>query len=126
MPGKADGYQTWIQTITGLYILLILECEPAHGHKIAGEIKRRTEGTISPNPNALYPLLRTMEERGYIAGSWDNPDTRGKRIYELTVEGVACIPPLRAKFQQRLVEAERRLQILRHDLLLREEGDRHA
>lgn len=125
MPGKTEGYQTWVQAITGLYILLILEGGAAHGHKIAGEIKCRTEGTISPNPNALYPQLRMMEERGYITGKWENPDTRGKRIYQLTAEGAACIPHVRAKFQQRLAEAERRLQILRRDLVLSEEGDKH-
>lgn len=117
VPGKTGDYKTWVNIITGLYALIILEREPAYGHKIAGEIKCRTDGAISPNSNALYPLLRTMEERGYITSSWEKPDTRGKRIYTITGEGIACIPILRAKFQQRLEEAEGRLQILRRDLL---------
>lgn len=114
---KSDEYQTWIKIVTALYVLIILEREPAHGHKIAGEIEQRTSGTVSPNSNALYPLLRAMEERGYISGNWDNPDTRAKRIYNLTAEGTAYLPILRMKFQQRLEDAERRLQILRSDLL---------
>lgn len=121
MSGKMENYQTWVNIITGLYALIILEREPAYGHKIAGEIKYRTEGAVSPNSNALYPLLRKMEERGYIASSWEKPDTRGKRIYHITEEGIARIPSLRAEFQQRFEEAERRLRILRSDLLSNKE-----
>lgn len=117
MSKKEDHYLTWIKIVTGLYVLVILEQGPMHGHKIACEIKRRTEEHISPNSNALYPLLRIMEERGYVIGSWENPDTRGKRIYSITEEGIAYLPILRAKFQQRLEQAERRLRILRGDLL---------
>ncbi|MEG6586656.1 PadR family transcriptional regulator [Dendrosporobacter sp. 1207_IL3150] len=117
MTKKTDNYQTWVKIITGLYVLVILEKEPAHGNKLASEIKRRTEGTISPNSNALYPLLRIMEELGYINGSWENPDTKGKRIYKITDEGVAYIPILREKFEKRLEQAEQRLEILRKDLL---------
>ena len=58
-----------------------------------------------------------MEEKGYITGDWEKPDTRGKRIYNITAEGIARIPFLRTMFQQRLEEAEQRLQILRNDLL---------
>jgi len=122
---KEDSYQTWVKMLTGLYVLTILQQEPAHGHKIAGEIRRRTDGAISPNPNALYPLLRIMEERGYVAGGWENPDTRGKRIYRITAEGTAYIPILRTKFAQRLEEAEQRLQILRRDLLSTRVEDKH-
>ncbi|MDF2635053.1 MAG: lineage-specific thermal regulator protein [Pelosinus sp.] len=121
-----ENYQTWVNIITGLYSLIILEREPAYGHKIAGEIKCRTGGAISPNSNALYPLLRKMEERGYITSSWEKPDTRGKRIYNITAEGISRIPSLRAEFQQRLEEAEVRLQILRSDLLSNKEVDIHG
>lgn len=125
MSRRTDEHQTWVNTIMGLYILTILEQGPAHGHRIASEIKCRTEGVISPNPNALYPLLRLLEDKDYIAGNWENPDTRGKRIYKITAEGSAYIPALRVKFKQRLLDAERKLALLRRDLLLGTEEDRH-
>ena len=120
---KAGNYQTWVNLTTGLYVLIILERHPAHGHKIAGEIESRTNGAVSPNSNSLYPLLRIMEERGYIVGNWENPETRGKRIYQITPEGIAYIPTLKAKFELRLEEAEQRLRILRSDLLSAKEED---
>lgn len=117
MPSKENDYKTWIKSIIGLYVLVLLEQEAAHGNKIAEEIRRRTHDTISPNPNALYPLLRAMEERGYITGSWNNPETRNKRVYAITEQGLAFIPVLREKVRARLDELERKIQILRKDLL---------
>jgi PadR family transcriptional regulator PadR len=113
----AEHYQTWVKMITALYVLDILAQESAHGNKIAEEIKRRTQGTSTPNPNALYPLLRKMEERGYIVGSWDNPDTRNKRVYTITEQGEAYIPALREKVAQRILESQQKLEILYNDLI---------
>lgn len=116
MPRKGNDYQTWVKMITGLYILLILQSGPAHGNKIADEIKRHTAGAMRPNPNALYPLLRLMEERGYVSGNWDNPETRNKRIYHISATGAQYIPDLQAKVKERLDESLKKLEILRDDL----------
>lgn len=113
---KDNEYKTRVKALVGLYILTILEQSPAYGNEIAELIKGRTLGMISPNPNALYPLLRKMEERGYIVGSWDKPDTRNKRVYSITEQGVSYIPTLREIVRQRINESERKLQILRRDL----------
>ena len=40
-----------------------------------------------PSPGMVYPLLREMEEKGYIIGSWDQPDKRSIRRYRITDEG---------------------------------------
>jgi len=63
MKSKKDEYKTGVKIITGLYILKIVQNGPAYGNKIAEEIKARTQNSITPNPNALYPLLRKMEGR---------------------------------------------------------------
>lgn len=121
MQNIASSPKTWIKIITGLYILKILRQGPAHGNKIAEIIKRRTEQTLSPNPNFLYPLLRFMEENGYITGEWTNPSTRGKRVYSITTAGTGVIPALEARVAQKLRELERRLSVLRRDLLEEDE-----
>ncbi|OPY56195.1 MAG: Transcriptional regulator PadR-like family protein [Pelotomaculum sp. PtaU1.Bin035] len=115
--GKKNEQETLARLIIGLYILKILEQGPAHGNKMAMEIKRRTQGIYTPNTNALYPLLRTMEERGYISGEWDSPVTRGKRVYTIKDAGVAYIPTLELMMQEKLKQAERWITILRTDLL---------
>ena len=118
MTSKSDEYKTGVKIITGLYILMILQKGPAYGNQIAEEIKERTQNMITPNPNALYPLLRRMEEDGYITGQWDNPETRSKRVYTITAAGSLLLPVLQNKVKERFVERERKIAILREDLQL--------
>jgi len=118
MASKSDEYKTGVKMITGLYILKILRKHPAYGNKIAEEIKERTQNLITPNPNSLYPLLRMMEEDGYITGEWDNPETRSKRIYTITKAGSLLVPVLQDKVKERFMERERKIAILRADLQL--------
>ncbi len=117
MSERTNDYLSYMRLVLGLYILKILRQGPAHGNKIAEEIKRRTKNYYSPNTNLLYPLLRIMEEKNYIVGVWDNPATRGRRIYTITQVGSAYIPELEAKLKERLEEAEARIAILKSDLL---------
>ncbi len=117
MPKKKSNYETLMNLIIGLYILKILQQEPAYGNKLAAEIKRRTQDSYTPNTNALYPLLRKMEERGYIVGEWDSLMTRGKRIFTITDVGIARIPALEELLQERITEVERKMRLLRTDLL---------
>ena len=118
MTSKSDEYKTGVKIITGLYILKLLQNKPAYGNKMAEEIKKRTQNLIMPNPNALYPLLRKMEEDGYITGQWDNPGTHSKRVYTITETGSSLVPVLQERVKERLVERERRIAILREDLQL--------
>ncbi|WP_378953295.1 PadR family transcriptional regulator [Pelosinus sp. sgz500959] len=117
MAKKKNNYETLMNLIIGLYILKILQQESAYGNKLATEIKHRTQGAYTPNTNALYPLLRIMEEKGYIVGEWDSLVTRGKRIFTITEVGIARIPALEVMLQERIEDVERRMAILRTDLL---------
>lgn len=116
-----DNYIPWMKLILALYVLKILESDAAYGNKIAEAVKKCTSNVINPNTNALYPLLRVMEERGYITGSWDNPDRRSKRIYHITEAGRQYVPILEKKVQERLNEMESTIAILRKNLF---ESDR--
>ncbi|MDR3562327.1 MAG: PadR family transcriptional regulator [Negativicutes bacterium] len=117
MAEKNNDYLSYMRLVLGLYILKILQQEPAHGNKLAEEIKRRTQTAYTPNTNALYPLLRVMEEKGYIVGEWDSPITRSKRIYTITEDGIARIPALEVMLEERLKHVEWKVATLRMDLL---------
>jgi DNA-binding PadR family transcriptional regulator len=109
--------KTWIKIVTALYILKILQTGPAHGNNIAEQIRVRTCNALSPNPNFIYPLLKSMEDSGYIAGEWEKPGIRGKKVYRLTDKGREYLPQIRITVQQKFQEIERRMEILRSDLL---------
>jgi PadR family transcriptional regulator len=70
-----------------LLVLHLIAREPAYGNRLIEEIEEITEGVISVNPNTIYPLLRELESRGLIEGSWEHPDRRTRRYYAITKEG---------------------------------------
>lgn len=103
----------WIKLVTGFLIITILKEKSAYGNQIAEEISRLTEDTIKPNPNFIYPLLRQMEEDGYVHGSWENPKTRGKRIYTLTVSGLAYFERVKEVVKFKFLELEQCQTVMR-------------
>lgn len=61
--------------------------------KSAGkDIFARTHNTYKPNPNELYPVLRLLEDKGFVKSQWDSPDKRSRRIYTITTRGRQAIP----------------------------------
>ncbi|MBP2654853.1 MAG: lineage-specific thermal regulator protein [Firmicutes bacterium] len=117
MAKKVEDYESYMRLTLGLYILKILKHGPAHGNRMVTEINRRTEGAYTPNTNALYPLLRRLEEKSYIVGEWASSETRSKRIYTITEAGITRVPELEVLLEDRLKKLERKIKILRTDLL---------
>jgi PadR family transcriptional regulator PadR len=70
-----------------LYILYLLKDKSYYGNEIIDEIKSRLDGKWEPSPGMVYPLLRDLEEDGYIIGWWEEPDKRSIRRYRLTDQG---------------------------------------
>ncbi len=76
----------------GLLPLLVLHyaaAAPAYGNQLIEQIAALTGGALTVNPNTMYPLLRQLEGRGLIAGEWEHPERRTRRIYSITAEGRA-------------------------------------
>ncbi|MDF2565998.1 MAG: transcriptional regulator, PadR-like family [Massilibacillus sp.] len=105
---KNKDSKTWIKILTALLILKILKRKSTYGNQIAEEIKKNTQETIEPNPNFLYPLLREMEAVGYLEGYWENPNTRGKKIYTITESGCNYLQDLKKVVHTKFLEIERR------------------
>lgn len=59
-----------------------------YGNEIKDEIKKRLENKWEPSPGMIYPLLRQLEEEGYIRGAWDEPSKRSIRRYRITDNGI--------------------------------------
>lgn len=82
----------WKRLLTATFVLDILSKESNYGNRIEREIYERTNNVYRPNPNELYPVLRYMEETGFVESTWDSPDKRSKRIYRITGKGRAAVP----------------------------------
>ncbi|WP_025641142.1 PadR family transcriptional regulator [Schnuerera ultunensis] len=70
-----------------LYILHLLKEKNYYGNEIIEEIKSRLSNKWEPSPGMVYPLLRELEEEGYVTGWWEEPDKRSIRRYRLTDSG---------------------------------------
>jgi DNA-binding PadR family transcriptional regulator len=75
------------KTIVPLLILHLLKKGPEHGYGLMERIAAMTGDVMPVNSNTMYPLLRRLEERGFIAGEWEHPDRRSRRTYSITRAG---------------------------------------
>ncbi len=88
-PGSGDPLVAELRR-GGLLALLVLHFvgeEPSYGNRLMERIAELTGGIVAVNPNTMYPLLRDLEGRGLLAGSWEHPDRRSRRFYRLTAAG---------------------------------------
>jgi DNA-binding PadR family transcriptional regulator len=65
----------------------------------------------------MYPLLRSLEAQGLVAGSWEHPDRRSKRFYEITDKGRAEHERLAAELGPRLDRIARSIASIRAEVL---------
>jgi PadR family transcriptional regulator, regulatory protein PadR len=86
-PSDAFGGDIRRRDVFPLLVLHLLGREPAYGNRLIESIEEITRGTISVNPNTMYPLLRQLEGRGLVEGRWELPDRRTRRFYSITPAG---------------------------------------
>jgi PadR family transcriptional regulator, regulatory protein PadR len=86
-PSDAFGGDIRRRDVFPLLVLHLIGAEPTYGNRLIESIEEITQGTISVNPNTMYPLLRELEANGMIAGKWEHPDRRTRRFYEITKAG---------------------------------------
>ena len=70
-----------------LLVLHFISAGPSYGNQLMERISAVTAGVLSVNPNTMYPLLRSLEARGLIEGSWEHPERRSRRYYAITDDG---------------------------------------
>jgi PadR family transcriptional regulator PadR len=68
-----------------LIVLQFLNGTPMHGYQIITRI-RRTFGVYF-GPSTIYPLLGTLEKKGYVKSEWNMSNERPRKVYMLTTEG---------------------------------------
>lgn len=75
------------KTVFPVLVLHMLESGPDHGFGLMQRIEAICSDLLAVNTNTIYPLLRRLEERGFISGEWDHPTKRTRRIYAITPAG---------------------------------------
>jgi PadR family transcriptional regulator, regulatory protein PadR len=103
------------KTVFPALVLQMLQAQPDSGYGLMQRIA--TLGGIFPvNPNTIYPLLRRLEERGFIRGELDPSTKRGTMLYRITDPGAERLERIKANFKPYLTNLIAALQTLRRDL----------
>jgi DNA-binding PadR family transcriptional regulator len=94
----------WLKETQKGYIriatLILLSKKPHHGYELMKEINVRTRGFWKPTAGGMYPMLKDLQESGYVQGEWDTKTRRRKRIYKITESGRAVLRRALAKENQ--------------------------
>ncbi|HEV3153769.1 MAG TPA: PadR family transcriptional regulator [Candidatus Baltobacteraceae bacterium] len=77
------------KTVFPVLILHLVKKRPDHGYGLMQRIDALCGGLVAVNTNKIYPLLRRLEERGFLSATWEHPSKRSRRIYHITADGEA-------------------------------------
>jgi PadR family transcriptional regulator, regulatory protein PadR len=103
----------------GMLLLQLLHERPSYGYELCERLRTQTDGTLSFDEGAMYPLLHEYERRGLVMGYWEssgeqpplggNAETGGapesprkgprRRYYRITDHGVAALQTSVAQWQ---------------------------
>jgi DNA-binding PadR family transcriptional regulator len=84
------------KTVFPVLVLHLLADQPDHGSGLMARIDTLCAGLLAVNTNTIYPLLRRLEERGFIVGEWEHPTKRSRRYYRITDAGRARLERIKS------------------------------
>ena len=68
-----------------LIVLQFLNTQPMHGYQIITKIRKNFG--VYFGPSTIYPLLTTLEKKGFVNSEWNMKTERPRKVYKLTTEG---------------------------------------
>ena len=104
------------KTVFPALILHLVKERPDHGYGLMQRIDRVCGGLIAVNTNKIYPLLRRLEERGFLTGEWETADKRSRRIYHITADGEARLERIKTAMLPYLDAISQAIDDLRREL----------
>ena len=104
------------KTVLPVLILHLLEERPDHGLALMQRIESLCGGLLAVNTNTVYPLLRRLEERGFVTGEWEHPTKRSRRMYRITPAGSERLGRIKANMLPYLQMLSDSVERLRREL----------
>jgi DNA-binding PadR family transcriptional regulator len=72
-----------------MIILQYLQKESMHGYQIITNIRKGFG--VYFGPSTVYPLLNTLEKKGYVQSVWNMNSERPRKVYTLTEQGKSLL-----------------------------------
>ncbi|WP_061960555.1 PadR family transcriptional regulator [Demequina flava] len=86
---------------TSLACLALLTQQSDYGYNL---LSRLADVGLATEANTLYPLLRRLDKQGLLTFEWDTSDTRPRKVYSTSSEGIELLTLLRSDWN-RLTDA---------------------
>jgi len=86
-PFGGRGPRTFDAGALRLVVLGLIAEEPRHGYDIIKALEAKFQGSYSPSPGAIYPLLQMLEEADLVVSEAQG----NKRLFSITDEGRAYL-----------------------------------
>jgi DNA-binding PadR family transcriptional regulator len=69
-------------------VLMLLRSQESYGYQIIQGLRDKTAGQLNIAEGTLYPILKKMESKKWIEGTWKKADSgRERRYYSITFKG---------------------------------------
>ena len=118
-PGRSDPLLGELRRhgLLPLLVLHFLRGGPSYGNQLIERVGAVTGGLVAVNPNTMYPLLRSLEAKGFIAGEWEHPERRSRRFYRLTPEGETDLARMKGEFAPYLDAVAKSVELIRAEVI---------
>ena len=104
------------KTIFPVLLLHLIKEQSDHGYGLMQRIDEICGDLVAVNTNKIYPLLRRLEERGFVTATWDHPTKRSRRVYAITAEGEERLSRIKGAMLPYLESIEGAVVRLKHSL----------
>jgi PadR family transcriptional regulator PadR len=104
------------KTLFPVLILHFVKRQPDHGYGLMQRIADVCGDLVAVNTNKIYPLLRRLEERGFVSASWDHPTKRSRRVYAITAQGEERLRRIKLSMLPYLDSVERAVERLKDEI----------
>jgi DNA-binding PadR family transcriptional regulator len=84
-PFRKEIVQRITRNLLDIQILRLLKTQPMWGYKI--KKLAETEFDVKLRHGALYPLLNTMEQKGFVTSQKEQQGGRTRKVYTMTRKG---------------------------------------
>ena len=70
--------------------------QPTYGYSL---VKKLNDNAIPMDANTLYPLMRRLEGQGLLKSQWDTGESKPRKYYQTTAEGLAVLEKTKSYWQ---------------------------
>lgn len=79
--------KTMVQGSMGMLVMKLLEEKDMYGYEITDTLRKRSNHVFDLKAGSLYPLLHTLELKGFVISYEDESSGKMRKYYKLTKDG---------------------------------------